>query len=196
MEMTVTKIIDNTVITAGLSEIESINLFDICSTVYKLATSSEVYAEAVDGFDEQELNLKCKSLLVLDLARDSKYINLKTFLQNRYPYLGLGEISSFLVALLEYEIQNRAYYYVTDDQRMRKVIAALERNEDLLFIKALGGKIARFKDTGTIGLLIKLCQKGTLSSDSVDDIANELERGTFRITPDLTKQLKECHNET
>ena len=193
--MTVTKIIDNTVITACLSEIESINLFDVCSTVYQLATSSEVYAEALDGFDAHEMNRKCNSLQVFDMANNRKYVSLKTFLQNRYPYLGLGEISSFLVAILEYDLQNRAYYYITDDRRMRKVIDALERNEDLLFIKVLGGKIAHFKDTGTIGLLIKLCQKGTLSKDRVSGIADELERSTFRITPDLTTQLKECRNE-
>ncbi len=193
--MTVTKIVDNTVITAALSEIKCVDLFSVCSNVYHLATSSEVYSEASDGFDSQTLSGICGLFRIFDKTSDHDYAALFTYLQNRYPYLGLGEISSFLVALLEYEMQNREYYYVTDDGRMRKVIGSLKKNADALFIKHLGSTITRFRDTGTIGLIIRLCQKGKLSKARIDDVANELERSTFRLTPVLIKQLKGCRDE-
>jgi hypothetical protein len=44
------KVLDNTVITAFLKEINCLDLIDICSSSYELVTSIEVSEEANEGF--------------------------------------------------------------------------------------------------------------------------------------------------
>jgi hypothetical protein len=42
-----TKILDNTVITACLGDIKSVNFLELCANHYKLITSKEVYEETM-----------------------------------------------------------------------------------------------------------------------------------------------------
>ena len=73
-----TKIIDNTVISASLKEINSINLIAKCLERYSLATSIEVYDETKEGFN----HLDCyKQISIFDM-KDNKLL---LCLLNIYP---------------------------------------------------------------------------------------------------------------
>lgn len=183
-----TKIIDNTVISTSLKEIKCVNLIKKCSEVYAISTSSEVCEESYKGFSEAILKELYKIVVVHNLTKDERYLLLMDYLQTRYPYLHNGELSSFLLALLDYELKRKEYYYVTDDNKMKKVISKI--GEDELFSKKIGSQIKNFNVAGTIGLIRKLYAHGALSKGDIERIIEDLKNSTFYITPDIIGYLK------
>ncbi len=183
-----TKVMDNTIISTSLKEIKCVNLIKKCSERYTIATSYEVYLESCKGFSETLLKELYKTVVVRNLTDDKRYILLIDYLQTRYPYLHSGELSSFLLALLDYELNRKEYYYVTDDNKMKKVISKM--GEDDLFSEKIGSPIKTFNVTGTIGLIRKLYENGSLSTEDIERIIEDLKNSTFYITPDLISYLK------
>ncbi len=183
-----TKIIDNTVVSASLKEITCINLIAKCLEKYPISTSIEVHEETKEMFSQK---MDCyKKISVYDLHDNKLFIVLIEYLSNRYPYLHKGELSSFLVALIEYELKSKEYYFVTDDNRMKKVASKLLQDE--LFTAKLTKKPAKLNITGTIGLLKRLCQRGVLTKEEISDVVIDLQKSTFYITPELIKSLRDC----
>ncbi len=183
-----TKILDNTVISASIKEITCLNFIERCSQIYHIVTSFEVFHEANIGFDKGTTNKQFRCIRVIDLRHTEQYRSLLDYLKNRYPYLHDGEISSFLLALLEYENKNKEYYYVTDDQSMKKVVTNLKN--DNLFYQNSGLMISRFFITGTIGLLRRLLDKGAISKKEIEDIIKDLRNSSFYVTKDLIDYLR------
>lgn len=64
-----TKIIDNTVISASLKEITSINLIAKCLERYSLATSIEVHDETQEAFNN---NMDCYKKISIFNMKDNK----------------------------------------------------------------------------------------------------------------------------
>jgi hypothetical protein len=87
MRTNTVKILDNTVISASLREIVSINLLERCSKRYDIVTSQEVYEEAKRGFTDKRLGVLKKLIMVDNLKYENDYSNLIEYLEARYPYL-------------------------------------------------------------------------------------------------------------
>ncbi len=189
--MVTVKIIDNTVLTASLKEIKSIDLIKTCSKRYYLATSPSVYVESMNGFDSNTIQeYYGNNINVHNFKDDSLASDLLNYLERRYPYLHKGELTTFLIALLDYELKGKQYYYVTDDKKMRNSIPKILK--DPLFIKKLGCSVQEVKYTGTIGLIKRLKLRGLITEEDINNIADELEQSTFRVSPELIEELRRC----
>lgn len=183
-----TKIVDNTFISACIRDIVSVKLIQVCANSFNLATSKEVYNEAIAHWATSVVDLEYKNIQIYDMNKDKNYLSLLNYLRSRYPYLHDGELSSFLVALLNYDIQNKKYYYLTDDGKMRKTIPKIMN--DTIFLQFIGKSLNSFNYTGTIGLLKRLFEKKTISQEEISKIILDLKNGDFHITPELIKYLK------
>ncbi len=183
------KIFDSTVIISSIKEIKDINLIDKCLERYSIVMSTEVYNETKEGITEQSKE-SYKKISALDLKDNELFVSLIKYLSDRYPYLHKGELSSFLLALIEYEMKNKEYYFVTDDNKMKKVSSKIF--DDNLFTSKLNHKPLKFNITGTVGLLKRLCQRNILTKGDIEKVMENLENSTFYITPELIKYLKDC----
>lgn len=188
--MTTTKIIDNTVVSAFINEILCIDMFEICCKEYHFSTSIEVYYESKRGFSGVDLNKIDKRIEIVSKKGDFKYEEIIAYLKNRYPYLHEGELSSFLIALLDYEMVGKKYYYITDDGEMKKRVPEILNSQQI--IKLLKGEVTNFYMTGTIGLIRRICQKGYLSQGDIDKIVLDLRNSTFYMTDKLLSELRGC----
>ena len=188
--MPTNKILDNTVISASVNEIKSINLIAISGSVYSLKISSEVYDEISVGFSRERLETIEKYIEKIDGKKYEKYERLFEYLSKRYPYLHKGDISSVLIAILAYALQGLDYYLVTDDSRLRKKIPEILQLEKVK--ESLGMEIDRLNYTGTIGLIKRLCEKGVVSPSELENIVYDLKNSTFRVNDELLEELKRC----
>lgn len=181
------KILDNTIISASVNELRSINLLKLCSSQYDLTTTSYVYEEAKNGFSE-EIIKEIGHYIVISQSQNSKFDELLNWLERRFPYLHKGELSSFLLAVLDYSHRNKKYFYITDDGRMRKTIPKILCN--LEFIRMSDEKERPFNITGTIGLIKRLREKNCLTEDQIESVIIDLKNSTFYITPSLLSSLR------
>ena len=191
MEKVTTKIIDNTFISAIIKEIKSVDLLSKCLVKYDLITSLEVYKETKEGFDSHTIHKFYEKIKTVKIDNKDFYFSLMEYLKKRYPYLHKGEISTFLIALLNYELKNKNYYYVTDDGGMRKAVSKILK--DKMFINLLKTEIIKFNLTGTIGLIKRLYDHKILSDDELSIIIDDLRNSTFYITEDLIDFLRGRH---
>lgn len=186
--ITTTKIIDNTIVSL---EFERPNLKIISKVVkkYPVETSYEVYNETLTGFNEDIVKTFYSDITIKNKSSKSSYQLLLNYFKNRFPYLHDGEVSSFLIALLEYHLEDKPYYYVSDDNRMRQVCRK-ELGEDEIFLKTI--KKADFipNFVGTIGLIKHLFVRNLINKNDLKKIILEIENSTFRITPDIIKALE------
>ena len=186
--VSVTKIFDNTAISAFINEIPSIEMLKVCSRYYRLTTSIEVYREAFAGNDKETLNSCFTDIAVVDKKHEKIYHSIMTALSDRYPYLHKGDISSLLLAYMDYAIPGKPYYYVTDDKTLRKKIPEILSSDAL---KSLAKKnIQKFNMTGIIGLMRHIADNGNLSESEIDLIITDLKRSTFYVTEDLLSYLR------
>ncbi len=188
--MPTSKILDNTVISAAINEIKSVNLIAISGSIYPLKMSSEVYDEICAGFSGKRLEIIEKYIEKIDGRRHEKYQSLFEYLSKRYPYLHKGDISSVLVAILEYALQESDYFLVTDDSRLRKKIPEILQLEKVK--ECLDREIESLNYTGTIGLIRRLCEKGIISESELETIVYDLKNSTFRVSDELLEELKRC----
>jgi predicted nucleic acid-binding protein len=186
--MTTTKILDNTVISAFINEITSIKIIDVCTKQYDLVTSNYVYDETSKAINKDMLNDIYKNIGIIKRDGEKNYENALEYLKNRYPYLHEGELSAFLIALLDFGCHNKPYFFVTDDGKMRRKTKEIVSSDD--FMKAIGLKIHDFRMTGTIGLIKRLSEKGCLSQQDVNKIASDLESSNFRAPESLINELR------
>ncbi len=188
-----TKVLDNTFISASLGEMPSIDLIRTCSNCYALSTTMQVYEETRRGHSKEIIDDAYKYIKI-ELSEDPNYDDILSFLEDRFFYLHSGELSSFLLAVLRYAKKGENFYYVTDDGRMRRSVSKLL--DEIIKLNAIDENVAEaFNLTGTIGLINRLCKKDLISRDGIEKIIKDLENSTFRITPDLIKGLRRCHED-
>lgn len=182
------KILDNTVISAFIIEIPSIEIIDICRKRYDLVTTSCVYDETSKAVEREILINSYKNISIIKKDGEKKYDAALTYLMNRYPYLHEGELSAFLVAIIDFECRRKPYYFVTDDGKMRRKAKEIISSND--FIDIIGLKIHDIKMTGTIGLIKRLHERGCLSQHVANKIASDLQNSTFRAPESLINELR------
>lgn len=183
------KIVDNTFISACIGEINCINLLDITSEHYDIITTNAVFEETKNGFDIKRVTEVYETISVSS-KYPKLYFKLKKWLETRYPALHDGEISTFLLALLNFAISDSAYYYITDDKSMKNVIRNL--NNDEMFFKILGRSIDmdKFKVTGTIGFTRRLIEKGVISTEYIDTLLDDMENNGFYLSKEVKDHLR------
>lgn len=186
--VSVTKIFDNTAISAFINEIPSIEMLKVCSQHYILTTSVEVYREALAGYERETPNSCFSDIEVVDKNHEKIYQTIMTVLSDRYPYLHKGDISSLLLAYMDYAVPGKPYYYVTDDKTLRRKIPEILSSNT---VKSLAKKnIQKFNMTGIIGLMRHIADNGNLSESDIDLIIIDLKRSTFYVTEDLLSYLR------
>lgn len=167
---------------------------EICSKFYSLATSSEVKIELEAWFNSEEINKMLDKIKIHDVSDKEKYNSLLSYLQNRYPYLGVGELSTFLVAILYYELEGKSYYYITDDRKMKNKIPSIVNDE--LFIKQLDAVITKFNVADTVKIIKRLKDRKAISIYNIEEIIRDLNKGTYNIDQDQREFLmRESHED-
>ena len=181
------KILDNTVISVSINELHSINLIRLCSARYDITTTHHVFTEAKKGSSKAVIK-EISNYMSVSNSQNQRFDEILSWLERRFPYLHKGELSTFLMAVLDYSQTNKKYYYVTDDRRMRKTIPKILHNR--VFIDMCGQNVNTFNSTGTIGLIKKLYEKGSLTDDQIEEIITDLRNSTFYVTPSLLNSLR------
>ncbi|MGC9779568.1 MAG: hypothetical protein HZR80_10035 [Candidatus Heimdallarchaeota archaeon] len=190
-----TKILDNTIITAIIKDIKCLDLLEKCCLKYKLATSNEVYIECKDGFSDKITSKIFNRIELITTNKNVLYNELLNYLVKRYPFLHKGELSSFLLSLLEFDFENRSYFYITDDGKMREFILKINSNKD--FLMKINKESFNFKLTGTIGLVKHLKRRNLITNEEKCNIANDLEKSeSFRIANEYLEYLCGNRDET
>lgn len=182
-----TKVLDATTISVGMGDIRAVDIIERCASTYTLTTTREVRGEIERGFAHDRVG-QTFSHIPLSSVRSPEYGTLLAYLQSRFPFLHTGELSSFLLALFNYELEGEPYYYVTDDWAMRKAIRKILNSDRL--IEIVGKKIPSLRVTGTIGLMMRMHERGVLSGHEIGRIADDLETGTFRISEELLQRMR------
>jgi len=190
MEVLTSKIVDNTFISACIYEINCVDILKISSLQYNFITSEIVQIETNNSdFDIELVNDAYEIISSISLNHD-KYDKLKKYLINRYPGLHEGEISTFLLTLLEYALNDSRYYYITDDSLMKKTI--LNLNKDEIFLSILGETFdfESFNVTGTVGFIRRLIDNQYLHEEYVENILTDLEKNGFYLDRTVKNHLR------
>jgi hypothetical protein len=187
-----TKVLDATILSASLGEIRTVDLVGAASGCYPLRTTAHVRLELEARFPKQAVEDTFDHIGVDD-EDPGDAIDRSAPVCARFPYLHLGELTSFLLALTDYELKGLPYYYVTDDLRMRRSIPNILASEE--FIGLIGKRLTTVRLTGTIGLIRRLHQRGRLSREELRGIIRDLEESTFRLTPEVMSHLRRLVDE-
>ena len=187
MEKLKSKILDNTFISLCISDITSVDLLEILNPFYYLTTSHDVYEETLKGFDVGVVEKAYQKIRLANID-NSKYNDILNWLEARFPYLHKGELSSFLLALLEYEIIDKKYCYITDDKKMRKTVKEKVFNE-LFLLEKLPKKIINFNMIGSIGLIKKIYDNKIIDNVIKANIKNDLRNSSFYLSPKLLDEI-------
>lgn len=181
---------DNTFISACIYEINSVDILKTSSLQYNFITSEIVQIETNDGdFDIDLVNDAYGIISPVNLNHD-KYDELREYLLNRYPKLHDGEVSAFLLALLEYGINGLKYYYITDDAIMKKTILNLNNDEQFLSMLEESFDFENFNVTGTIGFIRRLIDNKYLDEKHIEDILIDLENNGFYLNEKIKNHLR------
>lgn len=183
------KVVDNTFISACMGEIECVDLLDISSKHYDIITSHVIFVETNNGFEEDMVKEAYDSIDLVE-TKYTQYEELKEWLINRYPRLHEGEITAFLLALLNYAIMGMDYYYVTDDNLMKDIIRNL--HNDHIFMSKLGMEfdMKNFNVTGTVGFTRRLIEKGHLNDNYIEPILTDMDKNGFYLNEAVKNHLR------
>lgn len=188
--VTTTKVLDTTVISACIDTIVTVDILDICCSQYRATTSKSVYDEAVLGFPKNAIEGVFRKVSVETNYDEEQYKKILSFLRNRYPYLGEGELSIVVVAILAYDMNGVPSYVVSDDMRFKKKFSEILEAPPVGSI--LGTKKCSVRVTGTIGLVRQLFRRGRVSPEMMRCIISDIQKGTLYISDKLMDELGEC----
>lgn len=172
------KIFDTTFLSAADHEMVGIDLMPIVCSCYNSIIPKGVYSECESYVD--------KSIKVFT-TDDERFNSANEYLKRRHEGLGPGERTTMITSLFltENGIDN---YIVTDDLLARRLIEKLHL--DLQLVQIFGHSLMPIKSTGTIGIVLRLHDHGLLTNNDLCNIANDLEKSSFRVRPDLLDILK------
>lgn len=187
-----TKILDATTISVGLGDIKSLDMISRCALTYPLVTTRQVRQEIERGFAPDVVD-RAFANIHLSSVRTPEADELIGRLKSRFPFLHEGELTSFILAVVNFEREGEPYYYVTDDRAMRRCIERMLSNE--VSVEALGLKMTEFNLTGTIGLIMRLFERECLTKREMIRIVEDLEASTFRISEHILKKLRRTIHE-
>jgi predicted nucleic acid-binding protein len=179
------KILDATIISSFLHDIQSIDMFERCNRSYELITTNEV-SDEIKRTPSSKSVPRRMSRLVTPIELNENEKKLLDYLSARYPGLHAGELSTLILTASRYASGPQKYYYITDDNLMRK---SLKRIESDPVFQDFVGKVTVLC-TGTIGILLHLCDNGTISSSERAQITDDLEHSTFYCPEELLKRLR------
>lgn len=185
MEKHVVKVLDATIISSFLHDIASTDMFERCDKLYELVTTTDV-SEEIKMRPASKHGPKKKTRLVSSYLLDGKERELLDYLSTRYPGLHIGELSTLVLAASRYASSGKKCYFITDDNLMRKSIEKIKT--DPIFQNYVGN--VSISCTGTIGLLLHLCEKGTIDHQERIKIADDIENSTFYCPMELLKRLR------
>lgn len=187
MEMMRTlKVLDTTAISAALFEVKSVDLLSRCCQRYVLLTSPTVMSELAAS-TRPNVWKGCERLISVERASDYDPTSLAATLAKRYLSLDEGELTAYLVALHRSVITGNQVVFVTDDGEMRRSAKKIAQNP--LVTASLGSNFV-VKDTGTVGLVLRMSEKGLLTDGEKAGIADDLATSTFRCTKQILDQLR------
>ncbi len=186
------KAVDTTVISSSLREIRSVDLLNITTRVYDVFTTRDVHRELEAGFGSTRMEPLAASIHVVDIEHERAEDILK-WLERRHPYLHRGELSSFLLAIVNFGLHGIPCYYVTDDGAMRKKARNILIEDR--FIELLGEEPPPFQMTGTVGLLGRLFERGMIGPEELGNVIEELRNGTFRVSRRVLDHLRRMLDE-
>jgi hypothetical protein len=155
-----------------------------------MTTSKSVFDEFIIGFSKTVAGRVFQKVSVENNFDEEQYAQLFSYLRNRYPYLGDGELSIVIVALLAYDINDLPSYIVSDDMRFKKKFQEILETPRVKSMLGLKKPLVRV--TGTIGLLRQLYRRGKIMPADMVNIIKDLCKGTLYITDKLIDELREC----
>lgn len=135
---------------------------------YQIVITEQVYGELQNNSETKKIvnpEIKKGKIKVKNTVTKNECDAFK----NRYPFLGMGEISIIQTAI-KLNQQGGRYYAVLDDGRARKVATKL------------GVKL-----TGTYGLLKSLKEKGCIDEEHFELCKKAMESSSFRINFGMIK---------
>lgn len=163
------KLVDSSCIICVFDEINRpYILMDWLKRNYQIVITEQVYGELQENPKTKEIvnpEIKKGKITVKNIVTQDECDSFK----NRYPTLGMGEISIIQTAL-KLNKQGEKYYAVLDDGRARKVASKL------------GVKL-----TGTYGLLKSLNEKGCIDKENFELCKKAMGSSSFRINFDMVK---------
>lgn len=175
------KILDATVVSTATLCTPSLNFLTRCGD-YDLRITPEVQGE-LEGCRTSI----CREGLRAMGPKHPNYRRILEYLQARHPNLHMGELSSFLHAYLE--CQDEPCYFVTDDLLMRKKIAEIV--EDPMFIDLSGVRPWHLRHTGTVGLIVRLVEKGFISREEAGRLHADLKDSHFHASARVLEPLRQ-----
>ncbi|MHA1719357.1 MAG: hypothetical protein ACTSWX_00695 [Promethearchaeota archaeon] len=184
-----TKIIDNTIVSLDF-ESNSLNLMKILNEFYSIETTNSVYNETINGFDPNLTRIYYSNIKINNLSSNIRYVKLYQYFQNRYPYLHDGEVSAFLLSLINFHLKDKPYYFISDDNKMRKVCLT-QLNKDKLFLKIINKPEFIPNFVGTIGIIKHLFKRNFINKAEMKKIIFGIRKSSFRITNDLINILED-----
>lgn len=180
------KVLDNTAISALLFEIGAVDVLTRCHQRYDTLTSPAIMAELAAS-KRPEIWHDHMDKIKVEEPTEFDPTALAGELVKRYPSLHGGEISAYLVALRRSVVMGVPVFFVTDDMAMRR--GAKRMAGDQLVTAALGSTF-NIKETGTVGLVIRMAERGLLTTSEKRSIADDLANSSFRCSADILNKLR------
>lgn len=175
------KVLDNTALSAFRNEIRSVDVLAVLTSEYPVVVTGAVMEESMAKTGGRQIPDVVK-IMSSDDVEDAA-----SKLRKRFVGLHIGECTAIAqsVLLTRCGVEN---YIVTDDRAARNTIERIGEsvNVDDIF----GFPVGRIKLAGTVGLVIRLYQRGLLSGEECSKIADDLEGSTFRVSKGLLKKLR------
>lgn len=177
-----TKVLDNSVVTALGRDIRSVKLIPLITSGYGITLTSDVIEECRD-YENGALLPLFASATTID---DERVRSISSLLKLWRPNLGKGECSAIATSLV-LTADGRKNYLVLDDGVARR--CAKDAGSLPGVIKILGKRVD-LNLTGTVGLVRHLYDKGLISEKDKQSIGYDLETSSFRISDDLLRLLR------
>ena len=175
------KVLDNTVLSAFRNDIHSVDVLTVLISEYPVVITDTVMSESMAKKGGRPIPDD------VGVVSSDEVEKAAARLGTRYKKLHGGECTAIAqsVLLTRDGVEN---YIVTDDHAAREIIERIGVEEDVDDI--FGFPVGRINLAGTVGLVMRLHQRGLLSDEECSMIADDLEDSTFRITKGLLRRLR------
>ena len=167
-------------LSAFRKDIRSVDILRILTSEYDV-----IVTDAIQG-EHSAVNAQPLCGVVVS-ALNSEEAEKATKLSKRYLGLHRGEATVITKSIFMTN-SGQPNYVVTDDGYARRLIEKIGHTESVDDI--FGFHVEPIMLTGTIGLILHLCEKTYLTPEQRNIIADELENSTFRIDKKILNKLR------